>query len=254
MKTSQKEHNLLGIDVKFNSIKNNLEKISLYLNKPAVFFHIVSINPENVVIAQENTHFKKVLSEGDIQLMDGIGIQFAGKILGISARYRSPGVDFMENLISLCGNRSLRVLFLGGRGELAEELAHRYQAQFPQAYFKGTQGITRITRPSSEEEVAIFSLISKYKPNILFVAFGSPQQELWLNNHRDRLNNIICMGVGGGFDFLSNKVTRAPKLIRDMGFEWLYRLISQPWRIKRQLRLFTFIYLVIKERIRLSLS
>ena len=239
---------LLGIDVDLKTQNNNLEKILLSLDQSDAFFHIVSLNPETVVIAHHNRQFRKVLSQGDIQLVDGIGILLGCAILDIPAQERIAGVDFMNEIIKLSKNRSLRVLLLGGQGELAEKLALRYQKIYPSSKFKGYFGISNIHNPDKQEEDMIFSIVADYKPQILFVAFGSPYQELWLDKHKDQLKGIICMGVGGSFDFLSGEVKRAPIAIRKIGLEWLFRLILEPWRWKRQMRLIEYMVLVIRQR------
>ena len=92
-------------------------------------------------------------------------------------------------------------------------------------------------------------LNGKEKIDILFVAFGSPKQEIWISENLEKLPVKVAIGVGGAFDFISGKVPRAPKVLRSLGLEWLFRLIVQPWRIKRQLKLLKFIYLVIKEKL-----
>lgn len=240
---------MLNLNVELKSQKDSLEKILLYLDNPKGFFHIVSINPEIVVTAYHNEEFKKVLSEGDIQLADGIGILMGCSILGIQAQERVTGVDFMNAVINLAEKRSLRVLLLGGRSQLAEKLALRYQKNYPNSTFKGIFGVSNIHNPSKQEEEDLFSIVADYKPQILLVAFGSPYQELWLYKHKHLFKGIICMGVGGSFDFLSGAVTRAPRLIRNIGLEWLYRLIVEPWRWRRQLRLIEYIFLILKQKL-----
>ena len=95
-------------------------------------------------------------------------------------------------------------------------------------------------------------MIKQIKPRLVFVALGAPTQELWIAQHRNllRKNNVeIAMAVGGSFDYLLNKVPRAPRWMQKLGLEWLFRLIIEPWRIKRQLRLIGFIALTIKKAI-----
>lgn len=87
------------------------------------------------------------------------------------------------------------------------------------------------------------------KVDILFVAFGSPKQEIWIYENLDKLPVKVAIGVGGAFDFLSGKIKRAPFWIRKAGLEWLFRLINQPWRIKRQLALIKFVILILKEKL-----
>lgn len=239
---------LLSIPVHNAGKKEILEKISLFIDKPRGFFHIVSLNPENIVIAHHSNEFRKILSEGDIQLFDGVGIQLGCRILGIRAENRVPGVDCMEMIMQTIVKGRLRVLFIGGKGDLAEKVANCYNQAHSTSLYRGVEGISNILRPKDEEEKKLFSIVADYRPQIIFAAFGSPQQELWFYRHRNKLEGIVCMGVGGGFDFVTGRVPRAPRLLQQAGFEWLFRLFVQPWRIKRQLRLFEFMYLVLKQK------
>jgi len=85
--------------------------------------------------------------------------------------------------------------------------------------------------------------------DILFVAFGAPKQEFWISENLDKIPVKIAIGVGGAFDYISGKIPRAPFFVRKLGMEWLFRLLVQPWRIKRQLSLIEFAWLVIKEKL-----
>ena len=243
-----KIQNFLGIQVKLMSKKDILEKISLFIGQPSGFFHIVSLNPENIVISTENEQFRNVLSEGDIQLIDGVGVSLGMRFLSVVTVKRLAGADLMEELIKMYSTRRLRVLFLGGKPDLANNLSNCYNQKYPYLRSKGVFGIQNISNPSKLEERELFSIVADYKPQIIFAAFGSPYQELWFYRHSNMLKGIVCMGVGGGFDYAYGSVQRAPKLMRAAGFEWLFRLIIQPWRFKRQLRLLKFIYLVLKEK------
>lgn len=240
---------LLGIYIEKESKKDILEKIEKYLKNPKGFFHIVSLNPENMVIAQKLRPFKEIINKAQVRIVDGVGIVVTGQMLGVEMGSRLPGVDLMEKLLLVASKRRLRVAFIGGKGNLAEELASCYNHAYPTANFLGFQGIAKINNPNKNEEKKLFSIVTDYKPHFLFVAFGSPDQELWLYKNRALLQGIVCMGVGGGFDFLAKKVRRAPNILRNLGLEWLFRLVIQPWRIKRQFtRLPYFIWLVVKER------
>ncbi len=241
--------NLLSVPAQNVSKELILEKITLFMAHPLRFFHIVSLNPENLVISEHNAEFRKILSESDIQLFDGVGIQLAGTVLGVPAAHRLAGVDCMDLILQTFHKSRLRVLFIGGKGNLAEQVANCYNRAHSTSIYRGIEGISNIYRPKKEEEERIFSIVAGYKPQIIFAAFGSPYQELWLYRHKDKLKGIICMGVGGAFDFIAGKVPRAPRLLQQSGLEWLFRLIIQPWRIKRQLRLVQFMYLVIKQKL-----
>lgn len=243
-----KQNKILEITVTPQSKQIVLEKIKKYLNSPTGFFHITSLNPENLVVAQENKEFKKVIETAQIKIIDGVGIVLAARILGIDIGERYPGVELMKDLIKLALDGRLRVLLIGGRPNLADSLAKCYSRQFSKAKFKGVYGIKDIKKPERKEEKKIFSIVATYKPHLLFVAFGSPDQELWLTHHKKEFSGVVAMGVGGSFDYLSDEVSRAPIFIQKLGLEWFYRLINQPWRWKRQVRLLRFIGLVFKEK------
>lgn len=240
--------NLLGISVESLSKKDILEKIKKYLHDPKGFYHIVSLNPENLVVAQEDKTFKEVIETAQIKIIDGAGIVLAAHILGFDVGERLTGVELMEELIRRANNIRLRVLLIGGKPDLALRLAQCYQVKMLQAKFKGTIGIKNIKKPEKAEEEAIFSIVSDFRPHIVFVAFGSPDQELWLYRHRDQFKDCLCMGVVGAFDYLTGEIARAPMFLRKIGLEWLFRLFVQPWRWRRQLRLVEFLFLVFKQR------
>lgn len=241
-------HKLGTIQLKNFSKKEVLEQIIFYAQKNTEFIHIVSINPENVVVASEDKVFETVVNEAQIHICDGVGILLGGSTLGIDVKQRLPGVDMMDEAIKALNNGPTRVLLLGGKENLAEKLADCYQEKYPSMKFLGIQGFKNIKNPKNEENETIFSIVSDFMPQIIFAAYGSPSQEKWFYENRARLQGIVCMGVGGGFDFLSGEVRRAPQFLRNIGLEWLFRLIIQPWRWKRQLRLFKFIYLIFKQK------
>jgi N-acetylglucosaminyldiphosphoundecaprenol N-acetyl-beta-D-mannosaminyltransferase len=239
---------ILGTSIFPETKSTILEKIIKYIGQPKGFCHIVSLNPENLVVAQESKLFKKVVETAQIKIIDGVGVVLAGRLLGIQIGERVSGVNLMEELIKVASDRRLRVLMIGGKENLALRLAQCYSEQFTEAKFKGLSGIGNIKNPKPDEERKIFSIVTDYKPHLIFVAFGSPEQELWIDHHKKEFSGCVVMGVGGAFDYLSNSIKRAPVFIQKIGLEWLFRLVSQPWRWRRQMRLLEFIRLVIKEK------
>ncbi len=245
---SLKNKQLLGVTIPTESKQLVLEKIIKSLKQPSGFFHIVSLNPENLIIANQNEEFKKVVETAQIRINDGMGVVAASRWLEIEAGGRLTGVELMSDLIRQASIMRLRVLLIGGRPNLALRLAECYQQEFPEAKFLGTSGIKNIKNPEKEEEDKIFSIVGGFKPNIVFAAFGSPDQELWLARHNRQFAGTVVMGVGGAFDFLSGKISRAPVYLQKSGLEWLYRLVRQPWRWRRQTRLIKFTWLVLKQK------
>ena len=243
-----KSNKYLNIDFHPSSKKNILEKILMCMSKEGAFIHVVSLNPENMVIAQHDDEYRNILSQSDIQIIDGIGIALGGVLLGFPRTERVTGVDLMEEVIKLAADKGLRVLLLGGKPNLAESLVDCYNNKYPNLSIKGEMGFKNILASKPEEEKAVMHIVADYRPQIIFAAFGSPAQEKWFYAHKKHLSSSICIGVGGAFDFLSGEVSRAPHLLRSFGFEWLYRLVIQPWRLQRQLRLVEFVYLVFKQK------
>ncbi|MEK7597725.1 MAG: WecB/TagA/CpsF family glycosyltransferase [Patescibacteria group bacterium] len=244
-----RSNKILGITILPESKFNVLEKILLYIGKPTGIYHIVSLNPENMVISTENESFKRVVKTAQMRIVDGVGIVLAGRWLGVEVGERMTGVGLMEDLLKMASDRRLRVLMIGGKENLALELAKCYKNQFPKAMFKGIQGIKYIQKPKEDEEGKIFSIVTDYKPHFVFVAFGSPDQELWIERHKNKFANCVVMGVGGAFDYLSGNINRPSSFIQKLGIEWFYRLVIQPWRWKRQLRLIKFVWLIIKQKL-----
>jgi N-acetylglucosaminyldiphosphoundecaprenol N-acetyl-beta-D-mannosaminyltransferase len=223
-----------------------LEKVENFIDNPGPMRHLVSLNAENLIIAKNNKGFRVLLQSADIKLNDGAGVLLAAKIRGWGTLQRYTGVDFMQEIIKRLQNRRLRVLLLGGKPDLAVKLAKRYSQTTTNMQFKGLSAINNIIKYQEESEgQLILKEIRDYKPHLIFAAFGSPFQEKWFWNHRDELKGVVCVGVGGAFDFLSGEIGRAPLFMQNMGLEWLYRLILQPWRLKRQTRLLTFLWDVI---------
>lgn len=238
---------LLGIELPTDTQQDVLEKTVKYIRNPHGNFIILSLNPEIFVAMQENPEFKKLATEAQVKILDGVGVVLAARSRGIPVGARFTGVDMMDSLIHRASTESLSVMLIGGLGNVAEKVVDCYRAQYPALNIFGYQGIKNIQKPTEAELQKLFSIVADRKPHIIFFAFGSPMQELFVEKYKKHFSGIVCAGVGGAFDFLSGMKPRAPHLVRTIGLEWAYRLVSEPWRWRRQLRLFTFVYYVIKE-------
>jgi len=227
---------LLGVGLTNTDGQEVLEYIARGLEKNEEKYYIVTPNPELLVIAKSNPKYKAVLNNAKIALVDGIGIVMGIRLVGKGSIQRIHGVDFVESLCRYVSKQPITVGFLGGGSGVAEETAECLINKYP--------GL-RVGLVSKEWNKGLNSK----KVDILFVAFGSPKQEIWISENLKSLPAKIAIGVGGSFDFISGRVPRAPKVIRSLGLEWLFRLIIEPWRLKRQLSLIKFIYLVFKEKL-----
>ena len=226
---------LLGVGFSNASEQEVLEFIYTGLQNSSKKYYIVTPNPELLVIAQKDSNYKTTLNNAKLALADGIGILWAARLMGKPLKQRITGADLTESLCNHVSKQPITVSFLGGGPNIAEFTAECLQKKYP--------GL-KVSWFSQEYDKSL----KDKETDILFVAFGSPKQEIWIADNLNDLNAKVVMGVGGAFDFITGKVPRAPKFLRNLGLEWLFRLIMQPWRIKRQVSLIRFVFLVIKEK------
>lgn len=157
---------------------------------------------------------------------------------------RIAGVDVMVALCKLAAKKNWRVFLLGAK-EAAALTTHKLQLMCPKLRLAFDGGAGEITNETSSERKRVINKINDFRPHLLFVAYGAPYQELWIAKNLPLLRTKIAMGVGGAFDYLAGKVLRAPKWLQNLGLEWFYRLLREPWRWRRQLALLKFIWLVL---------
>ena len=209
---------------------------------------VVTVNPEFIMTAQRHHEFREVLNNAALSFADGIGVVWASRLLGCPIRERVPGVEMFEHLVAMAADRGLRVFLLGAATGIAEQASHVLQQRYSGLLVSGTFAGS----PRPEDDTTICEMIERAKPHFLFVAYGAPNQDLWIARNQPRLNIPVAMGVGGTFDFIVGKATRAPRILRVTGLEWLYRLMREPWRWKRQLALPRFAVSVLLQRLRIG--
>ncbi len=266
--------NILGVGITDATKKEILEYIVKNVENFKKKLFIVTPNPEFLVLSSKNSRFKNILNSADLASADGIGVIIAAKILGESLKNRFAGVDLVKSLCETVAEKPITVGFLGGRDGVAEKTAEcllkKYpglkvsfaQEEWPNGLFLDKKAKLETRNLKLDEKKSFhpqtsnvkglsssINLLASKSIDILFVAFGVPKQEFWISENLQNLPVKIAIGVGGAFDYISGKVPRAPFFIRKLGMEWLFRLIVQPWRIKRQLSLPEFIWLVFKEKL-----
>lgn len=208
---------IFGVKVDQITLDQSVKLVETWL-KTSKKHYIVTLNPEMVMLAQKDEEFRKILNQADLAIPDGWGLQLAAPGLP-----RTTGRELMLALIKL-GHRTVLV---GGKPGIAEKAASRLRSLLV--------GI-------SEPDV---STINKIHPDFLFLALGHGKQEKWIAKNLPRLNVKLAMGVGGALDQIAKPWLVAPKWLQNLGLEWFYRLLVQPWRIRRQLALAKFTWLVL---------
>ena len=226
--------------------RNQVEKEKLFIATP---------NPEFIVFAGRNRWFKKTLLSADILIPDGIGLVWASRLLSAKAeslKKTIPGVDFTLDLLSLAAKQDLSVYFFGATPGVADKALVEMKQKYPG--LKGWVNSGPVLRldgnghwqgKSRRALTAVVKDINEKKPDFLFVALGMGKLEKFIADYLPRLKTKVAIGVGGTFDYLSFKTQRAPLWLRNLGLEWLYRLVKEPWRLGRQTRLITFLWLVL---------
>ena len=266
---------ILGIQVDSTSEERLLKKIDEFLENLSLKAHfeassnlfVVTPNPEIIVKALKDPQLASILNSADLSLPDGTGIIVAsmGKIAS-----RVTGIGFATRLVNLAKDRGWRVCFLGGDQNVSTLAKNRIlqdtkvsnvpevskvSEEFEILALEGPrldQDGVPIDELNRRVELRTLVEINKFEPHLLFVGFGPPKQEKWVQRNRHELEAGAVMVVGGTLDFWSGKIARAPKILRLLGLEWLWRLIQEPSRWKRQLALVEFVYLVLKEKLGLS--
>lgn len=201
----------------------------------------VTVNPEFIMAAQHNASFRQVLNRSDLALADGWGVQAAARLLGQRLPARVTGADGVPRLAGLAAARGWRLFLLGAAPGVAARAADILQAQHPALQIVGTYAGS----PNPVDEDVIVRQVLAAQPDILFVAYGAPAQDLWIARNQDRLRIPLAMGVGGALDFVAGVRQRAPRWVQDVHLEWLYRLWQEPWRWRRQLALPQFVLAVL---------
>jgi N-acetylglucosaminyldiphosphoundecaprenol N-acetyl-beta-D-mannosaminyltransferase len=208
---------------------------------------VTTPNPEIVMAARRDPAFRAVLNRAGLNIPDGIGLLLAARLWGDRLRQHVQGTD----LVLLLARESIatghRWFLLGGRGDVAQRAARALARQFPGLQVVGAAA----GEPGQEHDTHTRALIQAAgQVDVLLVAYGAPRQEHWLDRNLAVLGVPVGIGVGGVFNYLAGDAPRAPAWVRRLHFEWLHRLLTQPWRWRRQLALPQFAALATIEAVR----
>lgn len=210
--------------------------------------YVVKPYSEFMPRAHRDPKVREVLNGAALVLADGVGILWAGRLLGRRLREAMHGVDFTWEMLSAVADAGFSVYLLGGTAEEVEGAAERIGERLPALRILGARnGYFRVRGAENE---AVVEAINTASPDILLVGMGFPRQEQWIARNLPRLNVKVAVAEGGSFTFISGATRRAPRLVRRAGMEWLWRLVRQPWRLRRQMALPAFAWLVLRERLR----
>ncbi|WP_294371292.1 WecB/TagA/CpsF family glycosyltransferase [uncultured Clostridium sp.] len=225
----------------FNRDKKALMNYIEGLNK----VNIISGNPEILFNGMNDKVLKKSFNDEEALIIpDGVGTVIASKLLGNPVQEKIAGIDVVKEVIIKADKEKKSVYFIGAKEEVVEKCVENVQKDYPNLKIAGYHNGYFDMNNCDE----IIKNIQDSKPWAIFVAMGSPRQEIFIDKIRDIEDIKIFMGVGGVFDIFAGNLKRAPKWMISLGLEWLYRVVKEPFRIKRLISIPKFLLLVLKNK------
>lgn len=223
-------------------------------NRP---IRVFTPNTEQLVQAADEPEFLKILEAAELRVPDSAGLVFADWWRGFTTgtawriRERVTGVDLAESLLFEASKKGWKVVLVGGMDQSSGVAAERLKKRFSGLKIWGIEvgeiGVRSGNKIDIEmkNEDEIIQKINEIRPDLVLVGLGAPKQEVWVLKYGGKIETQALMVVGGAIDMWSGVQARAPEWMRQWGLEWLWRLMQQPWRIGRQLRLVRFVGMVV---------
>jgi N-acetylglucosaminyldiphosphoundecaprenol N-acetyl-beta-D-mannosaminyltransferase len=197
--------------------------------------HVVTANIDFLRLAHTSPSFTQLLNEADLVVPDGKPIEWIGRYLGFEQCQRMTGPEIIDICARLSVEHGARIFLLGGQEGVAEKARRILEARFPGVNICGAYSPPECDYPFEPAiDGEIERRLLEAAPQIVFVGFGCPKQELWIRDHRDLIDARIYVGIGGSFNFISGHVRRAPRSMQRLGLEWIYRLCMEPRKLWRR--------------------
>ncbi len=233
------------LGVRFNTLTRQqvVEKLLYWIDEQSRRM-VITAGPEFVMMTQRDEELRHIARVADLVTPDGIGIVWAANRRKKVIEERVTGVELVLDLLNTAAQRhqALRVYILGAAEQSLQACLEKFRAKYPLCEFKGHNGYF-----SQEEWPKILADIEAFSPHVWLVGLGQPRQEKLIYRTLASLPPCVAIGVGGSIDAWSGTVKRAPAFFRRMNLEWLYRLMKQPWRWRRQLALPRFVWHVLRK-------
>lgn len=230
--------NIMGVKVD-NITMDKAVGQAAELIKEGGFHCVFTPNPEIIWNARKDSELNTILNNADLLLPDGIGVIMASKIKKHPIPERVCGYDFTRRLLNVKG---LSFFLFGAKPGVAERAAQKLKEENPDVHIAGTRNGYFSEEKDTDD---IIKEINDSGADVLIVCLGVPKQERWIYRNRKKLKPSLCVGVGGTLDVIAGDVKRAPDIFIKLNLEWLYRMIKQPSRLKRNWVLPAFILNVL---------
>ncbi len=204
--------------------------------------YVVTPNPEIVEVCREDKDAMDAVNHADLVIPDGIGVIYGAKLLGTPLKEKIPGIEFAKRLMKEMAACGKTLFLLGAKPGVAEEAARRLCEEYPGLRIAGTHD------GYFKEDEGVISAIRESGADVVFVCLGAPKQEKWMRKNGEATGAHLLLGLGGCLDVFSGTVKRAPEIYQKLGLEWFHRLIKNPSRAGRMMKLPLFLVHVIGER------
>ena len=235
--------NVMGVAFDNVTMAEALERAKELLDRPGADY-CVTPNAEIVYEAMHDEAFCALLNDAALVLPDGAGTVLGAKLLGTPLKEKVAGIDFAANLLGVLAASGKTLYLLGSKPGIGEKAAEKMLEMHPKLQICG------VADGYFKDEGLVVEKINAARPDVLFACLGAPKQERFMHAHREELDVRLMIGLGGSLDGFAGTVRRAPKWMIRLQLEWLYRLIKEPRRIGRMMRLPKFVLAVLARRLR----
>lgn len=227
---SRRRFSILGVAFDVVQIPDVIIQMRQWIARREGHHYIAVAGMHGIIEARHGAEFRRAVADADLVVADGMPVIWLGRLRGHSLSRRVYGPELMLEFCKQNALAGCRHYLLGGESGVPEQLAASLDRACPGIAIVGMHSPP--FRPATpEEDAAIIEAINRAAPDVLWIGLGTPKQEMWMYQHRDKLRVPVMIGVGAAFDFLSSRKRQAPLWMRERGWEWLFRLLQEPQRL-----------------------
>ena len=232
--------NVLGVRINSVQIPDVISRFETWIAEKHDSRFIAVCNVHMVMEAQDNHSFLELLNSSALTVPDGKPLTWLGRYRGFDLKRRVYGPDLFQDFLAATSARGYRHFFYGGHPEVLEKMVKIILQRLPQTKIAGHYS-PPFRALTEQEDADVVAMINNSGAEILWIGLGCPKQEIWMYEHRERLNVPVMVGVGQAFNIVAGNLKQAPSWMREHGLEWLFRLLLEPRRLWRR-------YLVLNTR------
>ena len=238
---NEKRIDVLGVGFDNFTMEEAVDEGVRLMNEPGAHY-VVTPNPEIVEICREDAEARGAVNSADLVIPDGIGVIYGAKILGTPLKQKLPGIEFAERLMEKMAQEKKTLYLLGAKPGIAEQAAEKLRETYPGLTIAGTHD------GYFQKDETVVADIRASMADVVFVCLGAPKQEKWMAHNGTATGAHLLLGLGGSLDVFAGMVQRAPEIFSKTGMEWFYRLLKQPSRIGRMMKLPLFLVHVVGKK------